>query len=80
MLAFYCSLGLRHPERAPLLLVEDSALNEYSPAPGGRTGPTTHTRGICLTEQCTSVRVASLLRRHGQAHSLSSVVRFGFKG
>ena len=59
------------------MLVDDSALNEYSAQ--GRTGaraggPVTHTRGLCLTEHHSTIRVASIRRRN--IFSLASEVRF----
>lgn len=51
VLDFYRRLGMPHPYRAPLMLVDAPALNEYSAREGGRAdGPVFHVRGLCLAE------------------------------
>lgn len=51
VLNFFDIHGMPLPVRPPLILVDDSALNEASAYNGPRrNGPVFHTRGLCLTE------------------------------
>lgn len=65
---FHEGMNMKHTERPPMMLVDNSALNEYSVKEGGRAdGPETHTRGLCLCESysvitSTSVSFVALTR------------------
>ncbi|KAG1654605.1 hypothetical protein FOA52_009531 [Chlamydomonas sp. UWO 241] len=50
VLAFYRSMGLDHPQRAPMMLVDSPTLTQYSSQEGKRpdSGPMFHVRGLCL--------------------------------
>lgn len=63
VLAWYRAQGMAHREEPPFVLVEASALNDYSAAEGrgaAASAPVTHTRGICLSEHYDSVETAQL--------------------
>ena len=64
VLAWYRSKALPHREEPPFVLVEASALNDYSAAEGrgaaAPSAPVTHTRGICLSEHYDTLEAAQL--------------------
>jgi hypothetical protein len=62
-------LSMHIPEVPPLMLVENSGLNEAcdregrtGALPGTDPGPATHTRGLCLIERVASVRTGRIAR------------------
>ena len=67
---FYCvNLSMQIPEVPPLMLVENSGLNEACDREGRsgaidglQQGPATHTRGLCLIERVSSVRTGRIAR------------------
>lgn len=67
---FYRSqLHMQIPEVPPLMLVENSGLNEACDREGRSgaiNGPVTHTRGLCLIERVSSVRTGRIAQ---DAHS-----------
>lgn len=76
MFVFYESLDMWHTGRPPMVLVDNSALNDHSAKEGGRAdGPQTHTLGLCLTAYVPIIESTSVsfLARTG---SLLSQVRW----
>lgn len=70
ILAFYRSMGMAHPHRAPMILVDSKTLHEYSDMEGkdSRTGgPIFHVRGLCLA---TVYRSIPSIIRSGGGHGL----------
>ncbi|MEW5301877.1 MAG: hypothetical protein WDW36_004705 [Sanguina aurantia] len=58
ILSFYVSLGLPHPEKPPLMLVDAPALNDFSVREGrdvAEEGPALHVRGLCMATVYRSV-------------------------
>jgi Protein DA1 len=76
------NLAMQIPEVPPLMLVENSGLNEACDREGrsghidgSQQGPATHTRGLCLIERVTSVRTGRIARdRSGSLTSTSEMV------
>ncbi|KAF5842090.1 hypothetical protein DUNSADRAFT_9350 [Dunaliella salina] len=66
-------MGMPHPERAPMILVDRHTLNEYSGREGKDTGsgPATHVQGLCLATVYSSV--PSIVRTPGSLLGVSSI-------
>lgn len=80
VLEFYRQLGMSHPERVPLVLVDVAALNDYTSREGGRAdGPRFHVRGLTLSEMY--MNIPSVVRNTlagpqlNVGHQLTSVQR-----
>lgn len=72
------NLSMQIPEVPPLMLVENSGLNEAcdregraGAVDGVQQGPATHTRGLCLIERVSSVRTGRIAR-DGSSGALTS--------
>lgn len=67
--------GMTLPQKPPLMLVENSGLNEAQGREGRSGivgGPATHTRGLCLIEHVRSVRTGKITREDSGALTSSS--------
>ncbi len=79
VLRFFRNMGLPHPERAPMMLVDAFTLNEYSDKEGKDIrsgGPVFHVRGLTLATVYKHHSIPSIVRAAGSGSGLgvSSVV------
>lgn len=76
LLEFFEGLDMPHPERPPMVLVDNSALNEYNAKEGGRAdGPQTHSLGLCLLESTYYMDSGSVSKKVTPRASTSPRVR-----
>lgn len=63
MLEFFAKMDMALPDKPPLMLVDNAALNEAETkeqrhnGPKGTLAPVFHTRGLTLSQVCSSQRV-----------------------